>query len=270
MMIIYTPKETPMNVVVFFSGGASGLRAMLQDANYRKLYRVTGAFTDRKDAGGISLCKNNGIEVRYMCRRKFYGEKGLEPKNPESRKHFYEAVCRTIEGFDPDIIALSGYMHIVSDPLLEEYENKILNVHPADLTILSGPGIDRFCASQLYASGIRESRSLNGLERKFKGDNAVYDAIAAGENSLRSTMHIATEGFDEGPIVVQSSPFIIDALPVDVVRYSREVQDRMKTECDGPAYTKALELIAGGRISVKRDAIFLDDRALPYCGYRLS
>lgn len=270
MMFVYTPRETPMNVVVLFSGGASSLRAMLQDPNYGKLYRVTGAFTDRNDASGIELCQDNGIDVRYIGRRKFYEEKGLEPKNPDSRKHFYEAVCKTIEGFDPDIIALSGYMHIVSDPLLEEYENKILNVHPADLTILLWSGIDKLYASRLYASQIRKLRRSNALERKFKGDNAVYDAIAAGEKYLRSTIHIATEDFDEGPIVVQSCPFIVSALPDDVASYAMQVQDRMKLECDGHAYMKALELIADGRISVEGDAVFLDSKPLPYCGYRLS
>ncbi len=270
MMFVYTPRETPMNVVVFFSGGASSLRAMLQDTNYGKLYRVTGAFTDREDASGIALCRDNGIEVIYIGRRKFYKEKGFESNNPDSRKHFYEAVCREIEGFEPDIIALSGYMHIVSDPLLEEYENRVLNVHPADLTILSGPRIERLYASCLDVSSIRELRGLNSLERKFKGDNAVYDAIAAGEKTLRSTIHFATEDFDEGPAIVQSGPFVIDALPEDAASYARQVQDRMKTECDGPAYLKALELIATGRISVEGDTVFLDDRALPYCGYRLS
>ncbi len=271
-MKIYNPKESPMSVVVFFSGGASSLRAMLRDENYGKLYAVSGAFTDRKDAKDRELCAANGIDVEYIGRKKFYEESGLDPKNPDSRRHYYDAVHNQIARFNADVIALSGYMHIVSDPLLEEYQNRVFNVHPADLSILSGLEIERLDVSELMPAEVKKLVELNGLRRKLAGNNAVYDAVViAGEPQTRSTIHIATADFDEGPIVVQSKPFEVAERESigDIKKYARALQERMKVEGDGPAYIKALEFAARGSLAIEDGVVMIDGVALPYCGYRI-
>jgi folate-dependent phosphoribosylglycinamide formyltransferase PurN len=288
-----------MRVVVFFSGGASSLRAMLGDENHGRLYRVTGAYTDKEDAKGRQLCRDNGIPDLFISRKKFYSDRGLDPKNWDSRKRFYEMLARELEQFNPNVICLSGYMHILTDPLLTEYESRILNVHPADLSILSSPAVQRLDVSGLPAREAKKLAKTNDLSRKLKGENAVYDAIIAGENFTRSTIHIATEDFDEGPIVVQSKPFPVasqariaselarsfapghEAVPgihekllkgvTDALQeYSSSLQGTMKTEGDGPAYLKALELFFKGRLSSDGETLLLDDAELPYCGLRLE
>ena len=268
-----------MNVVVFFSGGASSLKAMLDDKNYGRLYCVTGAYTDKSDAKGRQLCRRYGIPDLFINRKEFYSQHGLNPNYLDSRKKFYEMIAREIEQFRPDLICLSGYMHILTDPILTEYESRILNVHPADLTVLSGPTSSRLDVSQLPSKEVRKLVKLNNLARKFKGENAVYDAITAGEESTRSTIHIVIEDFDEGPIIVQSKDFPIDSsvckkvsqgLFDDLKQYASKLQDTMKTEGDVPAYLKALEFITNGRFSIDDETLFLDNKELPYCGFRLG
>ncbi len=273
MQQLYVPRETPMNVVVFFSGGASSMRAMLQDPNHRRLYLVVGAYTDTEGASGRQLCEENGIPHLYISRRDFYKQNGLDWKDWNSRIRFYEMLTREVEQFKPDVIALSGYMHIVTEPLLEEYENKVLNVHPADLAILSGDNVHRLDVSQLPSAQAMGTASSRGLSRKFKGEDAVYDAIVAGEPATRSTIHIATADFDEGPIVVQSKAFVVNHNTIQEIglrEYASSLQDRMKKEGDGPAYIKALELISQGRLSIDGKTLFLDGKELPYCGFRLG
>ncbi len=259
-----------MNVVVFFSGGASSLKAMLQDENYGDLYRVTGAYTDNEHSKGRELCRSNNIDDIFISRRKFYESHGLDPRHPDSRKRFYEVLTREIEKFRPDLICMSGYMHVVSDPLVVEYNNRILNVHPADLAILAGEGFPRLDVSQCTSKKAGELMKHFQLKPKFTGENSVHDAIVAGERETRSTIHIAREKFDEGPIIVQSKAFPV-GLDIDKAEdCAASLQNYMKTEGDGPAYVKALELISSGRISVEGDEVFLDDDELPYCGYRLN
>ncbi|MDI6721489.1 MAG: formyltransferase family protein [Candidatus Aenigmarchaeota archaeon] len=285
MKLIYKPDKEIMNVVVFFSGGASSLKAMLNDENYGRLYRVTGTYTDKKDAKGRQLCNGHDIPNLYVSRKGFYSQRGLDPIYIDSRKRFYEMLAREIEQFDPDLICLSGYMHIVTDPLLTEYESRVLNVHPADLAILSGPTCSRLDVSCLSSRQARSFIKINKLARKFKGENAVYDAIAAGERSTRSTVHIATEVFDEGPIVVQSKPFYIDPeIHEKALRglfdclqdYASSLQETMKIGGDGPAYLKALKLISEGRLSIDGETLFLfnkisaENREMPYCGFMLG
>jgi len=276
---LYVPRNGPMNVVVFFSGGASSLKAMLADENYGKLYRVSGAYTDKADAKGRQLCRENGIPELFINRAEFYSERGLHSGEWNSREIFYEMLASEIARFSPDVICLSGYMHIVADSLLSEYENRILNVHPADLTILTGPTASRLDASQLHTAEVEKLRTTNELVRKFKGEDAVTDAIVARERSTRSTIHIARREFDEGPIIVQSKPFFVDSgiyyaishgLTGALDEYASSRQERMKLEGDGPAYLKALEFISNGQIAVNGDRVFLDGKRLPYCGFRLG
>lgn len=158
----------------------------------------------------------------------------------------------------------------------DEYRNRILNVHPAPLELLSGPRVDRLDVSGLPPRQVTILAESNRLARKLTGGDAVYDAVAGGEASTRSTIHIVTRDVDQGPILVQSRQFAIDPearhMPEENLRsYADDLQERMKREGDGPAYLKALELIAKGRLSVDEETVFLDGNyELPYCGFRLD
>ena len=275
---IYSGNE-PMKVFWMFSGGASSLRAALDDPNNNVLYKNVGAYTDKEDAKGRKLCDDHRVPHFFLSRKEFYSRNGLDPRQLDSRRRFYDMLREKIDAeYSPDIVCLSGYMHIVNGEILDY--KPILNVHPADLSILSGTTVKRLDASQISAMDAKKLSETNKLARKFKGEDAVFDAICACEPATRSTIHLATEIFDEGPIVVQSKAFDVDPKLLEqisvwhvldgVTEYASALQDRMKTEGDGPAYLKALELISQGRVSIDGETLFLDDRELPYCGYRLG
>ena len=277
------------NVVVFFSGGASSMRAMLEDENHGKTYTVTGAYTDKEHAEGRKLCDDAGIPHIYRGRKEFYAERGLDPKQWDSRRRFYDYLCGELAQFKPDIICLSGYMHIVADPLLNEYRDSVLNVHPSDLTILTGEHHERVNAACMDQETAARLVYVYDVKRKFTGANAVYDAVNDGESETRSTVHIVTEELDGGPIVTQSRAFRIQPSwktplidPEQVQRYANGLQKQMKAGGDGPAYLKALGLIATGRLSVTDTFTFVDheelsvrklfdgEKELPYSGLRLN
>jgi hypothetical protein len=170
-------------------------------------------------------------------------------------------------------------------------------VHPADLNIRKSDG-----------------------RRTFTGDYAVPDAILAGQSYTKSSIHIVTEGIDEGPLVVQSKKmmvepaitklvseiitkyerrktvtamlreienkdkFRIDAADVSVdndlfnsfrdnlgvsnedvrriirvMAYAEKHQDRMKAECDVPAFIKAVELTASGRVTLSNGEVYIKE-----------
>ncbi len=109
-------------------------------------------------------------------------------------------------------------MYLISDPLLSLFPGRILNVHPAFLSILTPDG-----------------------KRKYTGLNVVARAMEAGDPT-GSTVHIVTREPDMGPIVAESV-----ALPYQQGTDPRMHQDHMKTACDGPAFAIALEkLISQG------------------------
>lgn len=221
MRPIYEPKVgARMRVGVLFSGGASSLKYLLEnDPNLGVKYDFVVALTDNPDAPGIELAQRAGIPVEIVDFKAFLKERGIERRDLVARRDYFAQVLERLRPWRPDILMLSGFMLIVTEPLLSAYKNKILNVHPADLTVLDEEG-----------------------RRKYVGMDAVAKAIAAGERATRSTIHLVTEEVDGGPIVVLSDP-----LEVPPGVSPEEHQERMKWACDGPAYQKALELIAEGR-----------------------
>jgi len=289
MKLIYEkqPKRT-MRVAVFFSGSASSMQAMLNDPNHGALYKVVVGFTNKDECAGISVAGDAGIPVIRRSFKTFCQEKGIDPKDFAQRPVYYEAVVQDLEAYKPDLICLSGFTgpgSIIVDPLLSEYADRILNVHPADLAMLASKESHSFPISRLYAGNLSPSQvatlaSDNSLERRYKGEDAVYDAIISGEECTRSSVHIARREFDEGPVLVQSKRFPVRTEWVRgkvheknfraIRQYADQLQETMKWEGDGPAYLKALELISSGRIAVDGEKVLLDGEPLSYAGLRLD
>ncbi len=279
---IYEPRKNEMmKVAVFFSGGASSFKAMLDDTDYGELYEVTVGVTNNEDASGIKIFDKKGIPVVHH-------PLNFRAFDVEAAKPMYEQVLERISEYNPDLIAMSGFMRILTYPVIEqgsekgEYSGRVLNVHPAPLNILHGPGIERFDATGLLPSEMKNIKKYNKLERKYKGKDAVYDAILSGEKETRSTVHMATEDFDEGPIVVQSRPFKIDQDKIREWRtvytdhekirdYADRLQEEMKIDGDGAAYTEAMREISEGSIYITTDGNLIWELTTPlrYQGIRL-
>jgi folate-dependent phosphoribosylglycinamide formyltransferase PurN len=288
MKLIYEKQqERPMRVAVFFSGSASSMQAMLKDPNHRSLYEVVVGFTNKDDCAGIGVATDAGIPVIRKNFKSFCQEKGIDPKDFAQRSVYYEAVVHDLEAHKPDLICLSGFTgpgSIIVDPLLTEYADRILNVHPADLAILASKESQPFAVPRLYAGNLSSTQVAilipdNRLERRYKGEDAVYDVIISGEEYARSSVHIARKEFDEGPLLVQSKRFPVRTEWVRtkvheknfraIRQYADQLQETMKWEGDGPAYLKALELISSGRIAIDAEKVLLDGEPLSYAGLTL-
>lgn len=214
VVVLFQNEDNKMlRIVALFSGGASAVRYLLdKDPRCGTEYEFIHAFTDDESASGIwSLCDHDllcsSLDYRRWCKAKQVAQKDLY-----ARQGYFEEVVEHISEYSPDVILLSGFMLVITQPFLS-YRN-ILNVHPSDLRIVNSDG-----------------------SRKYTGANAVSDAINAGEESTCSTIHLVTDEVDGGPIITVSEPlYICESSP-------KEHQDFMKDLCDGPAYVEALRLI---------------------------
>ncbi|MEM2978542.1 MAG: formyltransferase family protein [Candidatus Hadarchaeales archaeon] len=224
MRPIYEPGEgRKMKVLVLFSGGASALPFMVGG----KEYEVIGGISSSKSASGISRFQSLGIPVEVVDIKDFYA--GRPIKDMQVRGEYERRLLSVMEekGWEPDVVACSGYMYVLTPVFLKRFPNRVLNVHPADLSIEEGG------------------------RRKYTGLHAVRDQLEAGEKVTRSTVHVMIEEADQGPILVISPP-----LPVEG-RSPEEQQELMKVKCDGPAYREALRLLSEGRFA-------LDERGRTY------
>lgn len=228
--------EPPLTVIPMFSGGASGARfCETHDDRFGRAYRFPVAISTDADAPGIDRL-DAPVEVHDV--HDFYERRDADITDLDVRSEYEADLRQRLDPHDPDLLVLSGYMYVVTETLLGTYP--IVNVHPADLRITVGG------------------------ERAYTGMDAVHDAIVAGEGATRSSVHLVTEGVDEGPLLVVSRPApvhrpMVTELDGERLRtYVDLHQEWMKDRCDGPALCTALHLLADGKVDARGDGLVVD------------
>ena len=241
--------ESPLRVVVLFSGGASGVRYLEEhDPAFGDAYEVVGGFSDDPGCVGVERLREAGVPVETNDLRAFYDERGADRDDLTVREAFDAETRDRIAGFDPDVVLLSGYMWILTEPIVGAFP--VVNVHPADLALTDESG-----------------------EPVYVGADPVFDAIAAGEDATRSSVHFVTTEVDAGPVLVRSRAFPVHRELVsdltahgadDGLRdYTDAHQEWMKWEGDGPAIAAALSLLSEGRVARDGDVLSIDGEPGP-------
>lgn len=154
-----------MSVVVLISGRGSNLGAIL-DAKLP----VSAVISNQASAGGLQIAERKGVPTRVIEHRRF-----------GSREEFDTALAAEIDRFAPQLIAMAGFMRIVTPAFVERYAGKLLNIHPSLLPAF--PGLDTH-----------------------------EQALAAGVKVHGCTVHFVTAQLDHGPIVLQAA---VPVLPGD-------------------------------------------------------
>lgn len=151
-------------IVVLISGRGSNLRALL-DAGLP----VNAVISNRADAEGLSLAAARGVETRVV-----------EHRRHATREAFDAALAAEIDRLAPRLVALAGFMRILTPGFAARYAGRLLNIHPSLLPAFPG---------------------LRTHER----------ALAAGVKVHGCTVHFVTAELDHGPIVVQAAvPVLAD------------------------------------------------------------
>jgi len=259
---IFDPKAAgrPMRVAGFMSGSGTNILRLLEREKLLKArdgvspFEVVFIFSDRSDGScyGESIACDTGIPYMSYDIRTFHRLRGLKrtvstPEGLEVRREFDKSAATLVRAFEVDVIALGGYMSYLT-------LHRCINVHPADLSILSAKG-----------------------KRKYVGDNAVVDAIIAGEKLLRSSTIWTDRGLDTGPILMVSDPVKvqlpepIESLVADrdkLLRVAEEHQNKLKEIGDWKIFPITIEMIARGRFALDdEERVYVDGQPAPK-GYR--
>ncbi|MCB9359145.1 hypothetical protein H6503_04395 [Candidatus Woesearchaeota archaeon] len=158
-----------------------------------------------------------------------------------------------------DLIVLGGYMKFVGRPILDAYNDKIINVHPSPLDVLEMGN------------------------RKYVGDNAIELVVHDRLVRTLSSVIMVDEGVDHGEILIQGPslevPYSLrEGKERNMDEAIKKFQNKQKMISDWEAITTALEYIRDGRISIGTNknfmnewrTIYLDGEPLPYEGLRLQ
>ena len=260
-------RQKPMRIACFMSGSGTNVIKILENQQTRTEnppYKVVLIFTDVFDPSNQkcraqSIASTHHINYEHNDIAEFYRRQGRGNKKDLSLRPEYDRITvETIEKYDLDLIALCGYMSIVTRPLIERYNDRVVNVHPADLSVRQGD------------------------HRKYTGLNAVRDAILSGEKKLYSTTHIVREKVDYGEILMRSKPIDVilpEGISLNNLRdpgnahimkkIASDHQDRLKEQGDWIIYPKTLEMIGEGRYAVNGQGNVYVDNVLAPNGIRL-
>jgi len=164
------------NIAVFVSGGGTDLQSII-DAVQEGSLKVNISLVIGSKAGIYALerAKSVGIPVHVFCKNDY-----------ENLSAMYEDVIFLLKLSKIDYIVLAGYLSILSPNIINAFEGRIINVHPALLPKFGGKGY--------YGMRVHEA------------------VIASGEKISGATVHYVDEGTDTGKIISQG---IVPVFPDD-------------------------------------------------------
>jgi phosphoribosylglycinamide formyltransferase-1 len=150
------------SVVVLISGYGSNLQSIIDNANDIGI-KIDCVISNKKNAYGIERAKKNNIKTEIIENNKF-----------ESKFQFEQKLAEIINKIKPTLIILAGFMYILSAGFINQFKDKIINIHPS-------------------------------LLPKFKGLNTHKRALEAGEKIHGASVHFVTNQVDSGRIIMQKS-----------------------------------------------------------------
>ena len=192
-----------LNIAVCVSGGGTDLQSIIDACEAGKINgEIRLVISNRKKAYGLERARLHGIQAEWI------------KDEDEILKRFEEEKI--------DVVVLAGYLAIVGDKLIEQYKNRIINIHPSLIPSFCGPGF--------YGMHVHEAVFKRGV--KVSG----------------ATVHFVTGEVDGGPIILQRAVDISDLeTPEDIQARVLEIEHEILPE--------AFALYCEGRVSVENERV---------------
>jgi len=167
---------------------------------------VKVVISNKENAYGLERAKNNGIEAIF-----------------ESEE---DKIIEILKNREVDLVVLAGYLKIISPKFINEYRNKMINIHPSL--------IPAFCGKGFYGQKVHQGVIDYGV--KFSG----------------ATVHFVDEGTDTGPIIMQD---IVEVKADDdaktLAKRALEVEHRI--------LKKSVALFCKNKLRVEDRRVFIDE-----------
>jgi len=188
-------------IVVLASGNGSNLQAILDRLHGREGIEVVGVGSDRPAARALERARAAGVETAVFPREEYADRAARDA-----------AIGDWIEASGADLVALAGYMQLLSAEFVSRFRGRVVNVHPALLPAF--PGLD-----------------------------AIGQALEAGVEMTGVSVHFVDEGVDTGPVIAQRE------VPVPADRDRARLEQAIHAT-EHELYPEAIRMIAAGRVRI--------------------
>jgi len=196
------------SIVILISGRGSNMQALLE----AKLpCRIAAVISNRSDAEGLGIARAHGICTAVV-----------EHRDYPDRDSFDAALARTIDDFHPDIVALAGFMRILTPNFVAHYLGKLINIHPSLLPAYGG--------LDTHARALSDGVKIHGC-----------------------TVHFVTPDLDHGPIIIQAAvPVMQDDTEQKLAARVLREEHRIYPQAIRWLCTDQIELTGQGKVVLKR------------------
>jgi phosphoribosylglycinamide formyltransferase-1 len=205
----------PIQLAVLLSGGGTTLQNLIDRIESGQLdAEITCVISSRADAGGIERAEKHGLPVTIVNRSDYTGDLAS----------FNRDIWNVIRRHHVDLVVLAGFMSLIEIP--EEFNLRIINIHPALIPAFSGKG--------MYGRHVHQA------------------VLEYGVKITGVTVHFVDDVYDRGPIILQEA---VPVLPNDTVD---SLFDRVQ-QTEREIYPRAIELLASKKVRVKGRRVFVDE-----------
>ncbi len=193
-----------VNIAVLVSGSGTNLQAIIDACENNEINgKVKIVISNRKKAYGLERAKNHNI-------------KALHIKDEDE-------IIKTLQEEKIELIVLAGYLAIVSEKLINLYENKIINIHPSLIPSFCGPG--------------------------FYGIHVHEHVFNRGVKVSGATVHFVSTVVDGGPIILQ------EAIDISDCKSPEEIQLKILNNIEHKLLVKAVKLYCDNKLIINNERV---------------
>ncbi len=192
-----------LNLGILASGRGSNFQSIIDEIEAGRLAAsIKLLIVDNAGAYAVERAKKHSIDYLF-----------IDPKTAPSKDAYFSVMAAELEKRGVGLVVLAGFMRIVRKPLIDAFQNRIMNIHPA-------------------------------LLPAFPGLHGQKQAVGYGARISGCTVHFVDEGMDTGPVIIQA------AVPVSPDDTEDTLSARI-LKLEHRIYPEAIRLYAGGRLRVE-------------------
>ena len=206
------------SLVVLISGSGSNLQAIMDQIDAGNINAsISAVISNRPDAYGLERAEKAGIPNLILDHTQFL-----------DRESFDQSLAQIIQSYNPDLIILAGFMRILSDDFVQQFQNILINIHPS-------------------------------LLPKYKGlhthKRALEDHQLGKTHTHGATVHFVIPELDSGFSIIHGE---VPILETD----TEETLAQRVHKVEHIIYPNAVAMIADGRLRIESGKLFYNDKVL--------
>ncbi len=168
----------PPRTIILASGSGTNAQSIIDDVHAGLPLNLVAAVSNRVDAFVLGRARRAGIAAETI----------VWDRAQQSRKQYDDALLSAVAAFEPELILLLGWMHLLDVRFVTAFP-ELVNIHPAFLPLDSSRDI----------VGMPDGREIPA----YRGSHAVRDALVAGCSWVGATVHGVTLETDRGPVLAR-------------------------------------------------------------------